>query len=151
MRGAHRHARSTRDATSWRATVVHGLGFALVVSATLSQKGRSSVGSPRMSGGVNLGGASLSRRRRRVLIWQSRNLPTLPFMYSPVTDFLLAAFAPHVAWVARGAGTKRNDSAAFIGNWTQLREGDIFVWVGWAMDQAPWLAMVIVSVSAGSR
>ena len=75
---------------------------------------------------------------RHVVVWQSRNLASLPFMYTPVTDFLLSAFAPHAATVVRGAGTKRNDSAAFLQNWTRLRAGDIFVWVGLSMSQAPW-------------
>ena len=75
-----------------------------------------------------------------MLIWQSRNLAALPFMYSPVTDFLVAAFKPHAA-VVRGAGTRRNDSAAFAGNWSRLRAGDIFVWVGLSMSQAPWLEL----------
>ena len=72
-----------------------------------------------------------------VLIWQSRNLESLPFMYGPVTDFLVSALTPHVD-VIRGSGTKRNHSAAFLGNWSRLGAGDIFIWVGLSMAQAPW-------------
>ena len=79
---------------------------------------------------------------RRVLIWQSRNLPSLPFMYGPVTGTLVAAFraSPNVE-VKNGAGTKRNDSFAFLRSVDWLRRGDIFVWVGLSMSQAPWLTL----------
>ena len=61
-------------------------------------------------------------------------------MYTPVTDFLISGFEPH-AEVVRGAGTRRNDSAAFVGNWSRLQSGDIFVWVGLSMSQAPWVEL----------
>ena len=72
------------------------------------------------------------------LIWQSRNLPSLPFMFSPVTDFLIAAFSRDFSPVTFGSGTKRNHSAAFHANVSTLRRGDVFVWVGPSMAQAPW-------------
>ena len=81
--------------------------------------------------------------RMRVLIWQSRNLPTLPFMLRPIMSFLHAGFAisPRVGTIVVGAGAKRDDAGAFLGNISLLQRGDVFIWVGLSMSQAPWLAL----------
>lgn len=87
------------------------------------------------------------RRPRRVVIWMNRHLRWLPYLYAPVTDTLLAGFraAADPLHLVLGFGTKRNDSAAYVGNYSALKRGDVFVWVGmgaaWEMWQTPWVEL----------
>ena len=81
--------------------------------------------------------------RSRVVIWHNRHVPWLPYLYSPVTDTLLAGFrAARGVDLVLGWGTKRRDAPAFEGNLSSLRKGDVYVWVGmgaaWEMWQTPW-------------
>lgn len=81
--------------------------------------------------------------RRLVVIWHNRHVPWLPYLYSPVTDTLLAGFrATTGVDLVLGWGTKRRDAPAFEGNLSALHRGDVYVWVGmgaaWEMWQTPW-------------
>ena len=84
----------------------------------------------------------------RVLIWHKKDVPWLPYLYSPVTDTLLAGFRAAsgvdlvLGWGTTRPGTNRPDAPAFVRNLSSLQRGDVYVWVGmgtgWEMWQTPW-------------
>jgi hypothetical protein len=85
--------------------------------------------------------------RLTVVLWSSRHLPRIPFMYSPVMLTLLEGFSAAaceatvnsvsttnahkcVSRIIVGHGTVRRDFVAYNETTSQLVRGDIFIWVG---------------------
>jgi hypothetical protein len=82
------------------------------------------------------------RLRRRAVVWHSRHLKFLPYLYSPVTSTLRAGFQNLSVEVTVGSGTRGAEAADFRGNLSNLVAGDVYIWVGMGraieMRESPW-------------